>query len=109
MVDRVKSFLYINPYTGEFLSRSQGGLAVVNRASHLCDQLNSGLGSYVCWVSVMSVNLNLIARVFLRVLQFSSQLSVNYTRLRADTLDRDNLLILINILVLQPFQLYKEI
>ena len=46
---------------------SQGGLVVINRASHLCDPS----------LTLASVDLNLTPRVFLRVPRFSSLLKID--------------------------------
>ena len=71
---------------------SQGGLVVINRASHLCDPGSTvALRSYVGWVSV---DLNLTPRVFLRVLlRFSSLIKVDSRSVTSGRIPsyRDNL------------------
>ena len=54
---------------------SQGGLVVINHASHLCDP-GSTLASGRIWAEFQS-KLNLTQRVFLRVLRFSSLLKID--------------------------------
>ena len=78
MVDRVKSFPYINPYTGEFLSGSQSNLSVISRASHLCDQ-GSTLAPGGMWAEFQLCQLISIwfRGFFLLVLQFSSLIKID--------------------------------
>ena len=73
--------------------RSQGGLAVINRASHLCDPGSTLSPEVICGLSFSrsqsdSEGFSPGTPVFL---PHQNRLSVNYIRLRADILDRDNL------------------
>ena len=69
-----------------------GGLAAINRASHLCDP-GSTMASGPMWAEIQSISIGLRgfspgSPVFF---PHQNRLSVTYIRLLADILDRDNL------------------
>ena len=70
-----------------------GGLAAINRASHLCDP-GSTMASGPMWAEIQSISIGLSqgfspgSPVFF---PHQNRLSVAYIRLLADILDRDNL------------------